>query len=61
MLWKLGTPCFAEQYATTLRRPFLRFYACGEDLSNAAPDTKLPEKVVFSKEPFLIIGAIAGG
>jgi sulfur-carrier protein len=43
------------------RRPYLRFYACGKDLSNEPPDTPLPEAVVSSKEPLLIIGAIAGG
>jgi sulfur-carrier protein len=43
------------------RRPFLRFFACQEDLSHESPDTLLPEAVVSGKEPFLIIGAIAGG
>jgi len=43
------------------RRPFLRFFACSEDLSHDPPDTPLPEAVVSGKEPFLIIGAIAGG
>src|ERR1051326_8809578 len=42
-------------------RPFLRFYACGEDLSHESPDTPLPESVASGKEPYLIIGAIAGG
>ena len=43
------------------RRPFLRFFACGEDLSYESPDALLPEAVASGEEPFLIIGAIAGG
>jgi sulfur-carrier protein len=43
------------------RRPFLRFFACGEDLSHESPDTPLPESVASGAEVFLIIGAIAGG
>ena len=43
------------------RRPFLRFFACQEDLSLAPTDAPLPEAIVSGKEPFLIIGAIAGG
>jgi len=43
------------------RRPFLRFFACAEDLSHESPDAKLPDAVASGKEPFLIIGAIAGG
>jgi molybdopterin synthase sulfur carrier subunit len=43
------------------RRPFLRFFACKEDLSNDSPDTPLPDAVVTGAEPFLIIGAMAGG
>ena len=43
------------------RRPFVRFYACEEDLSNESPDTPLPEAVVAGKEPFIILGAMAGG
>jgi len=43
------------------RRPFLRFFACGEDLSLESPDTPLPEAVVAGQEPFFVIGAIAGG
>src|SRR5271156_5137015 len=46
---------------TLQRRPFLRFFACQEDLSHQSPDTPLPEAVASSKEPFIIIGAIAGG
>jgi hypothetical protein len=47
--------------ATQQRRPFLRFFACEEDLSHEPPDAPLPEAVVSGKEPFIIIGAIAGG
>ena len=43
------------------RRPFLRFYACRQDFSHDPPDTPLPEAVVRGEEPFLVIGAIAGG
>jgi sulfur-carrier protein len=47
--------------ATKRRRPMLRFFACEEDWSDASPDAPLPDAVVSGKEPFLIIGAIAGG
>jgi molybdopterin synthase sulfur carrier subunit len=47
--------------STGARRPFLRFFACQEDLSQESPDTLLPNDVVSGREPFLIIGAIAGG
>ena len=50
-----------RDHATGTRRPFLRFFACEEDLSHESPDTPLPEAVTSGKEPFLIIGAIAGG
>lgn len=50
-----------RDHVTKQRRPFLRFFACEEDLSLEPPDTPLPEAVVSGKEPFLIIGAIAGG
>jgi molybdopterin synthase sulfur carrier subunit len=50
-----------RDHVTKQRRPFLRFYACGEDLSLASPDTRLPGKVIAGEEPFLVIGAIAGG
>ena len=43
------------------RRPFVRFYACEEDLSNESPDAPLPDEVVTGREPFLILGAMAGG
>jgi sulfur-carrier protein len=50
-----------RDYTTQQRRPFLRFFACQEDLSHISPDTPLPEAVANGKEPFWIIGAIAGG
>jgi sulfur-carrier protein len=43
------------------RRAFVRFYACEEDLSNESPDAPLPDKVIAGEEPYLIIGAMAGG
>jgi molybdopterin synthase sulfur carrier subunit len=46
---------------TQQRRPFLRFFACEEDLSHESPDALLPESVASGKEPFIVIGAIAGG
>jgi len=46
---------------TRERRPFLRFFACEEDLSHESPDSPLPEAIATGQEPFLIIGAIAGG
>jgi sulfur-carrier protein len=46
---------------TGKRRAFIRFYACEEDLSNESPDTPLPERVTTGEEPFLVIGAMAGG
>src|SRR5690349_9283969 len=46
---------------TQQRRPYVRFFACQEDLSHDSPDTPLPEAVVTGREPFLVIGAIAGG
>src|SRR6202521_5197785 len=46
---------------TRQRRAFLRFFACEEDLSHEPPDSLLPDAVVSGKEPFIIIGAIAGG
>jgi molybdopterin synthase sulfur carrier subunit len=47
--------------ATQKRRPFVRFFACEEDLSNELPDALLPEAVARGTEPFLVVGAIAGG
>jgi hypothetical protein len=46
---------------TQQRRPFVRFYACEEDLSHESPDAPLPEAVVTGTEPFFVIGAMAGG
>ena len=43
------------------RRPFVRFFACKEDLSHEPPDTPLPEAIVSGAEPFMIVGAMAGG
>jgi molybdopterin synthase sulfur carrier subunit len=43
------------------RRPFVRFFACAEDLSHESPDTPLPEPVAAGAEPFLVVGAMAGG
>ena len=48
-----------RDHVTQQRRPFLRFFACEEDLSFELPDTPLPDRVASGKEPFLIIGAIA--
>ena len=50
-----------RDHTTLRRRPFVRFFACEEDLSNLSIDAALPEAVATGKEPFLIIGAIAGG
>ena len=50
-----------RDHGTMRRRPFVRFYACKEDLSLEPADTRLPDAVVAGTEPFLIIGAMAGG
>jgi len=50
-----------RDHVTKERRAFLRFFACEEDLSHESPDKPLPDAVVSGKEPFLVIGAIAGG
>jgi sulfur-carrier protein len=50
-----------RDHGSNLRRPLVRFFACGEDLSHDPPDTPLPEAVASGVEPFFIIGAIAGG
>ena len=50
-----------REHVTQQRRPFLRFFACSEDLSHDSPDAPLPDAVVSGAEPLLIIGAIAGG
>jgi hypothetical protein len=50
-----------RDHGTLKRRPFLRFFACEQDLSHESPDAPLPEAVASGAEPYLIIGAIAGG
>lgn len=50
-----------RDHATGLRRPYLRFFACMEDLSHASPDAPLPDEVAAGREPYRILGAIAGG
>jgi len=50
-----------RDHVTLQRRPFLRFFACEEDLSHEPTDTPLPEAVVSGKEPLIVLGAIAGG
>jgi molybdopterin synthase sulfur carrier subunit len=50
-----------RDHVTQQRRPFIRFFACEQDLSHESPDAPLPDAVATGKEPFLVIGAIAGG
>jgi hypothetical protein len=50
-----------RDHGTQQRRPFLRFFACEEDLSHESPDAPLPEAVGSGKEPLVVLGAIAGG
>jgi hypothetical protein len=50
-----------RDHVTQIRRPYLRLYACEQELSHEAPDTPLPERVASGAEPYLIIGAISGG
>jgi len=50
-----------RDHVTHKRRPFVRFFACAEDLSHDSPDAPLPEAVASGSEPFLVVGAIAGG
>ena len=50
-----------RDHVTLQRRPFLRFFACEEDLTHEPPDAPLPEAVTSGKEPFVVLGAIAGG
>jgi hypothetical protein len=50
-----------REHPTRRRRPFLRFFACEEDLSHVPPETPLPDAVASGAEPLLIVGAIAGG
>jgi sulfur-carrier protein len=50
-----------RDHVTEKRRPFVRFFACEQDLSHERPDTPLPDAVVSGAEPFLVVGATAGG
>jgi molybdopterin synthase sulfur carrier subunit len=50
-----------RDHVTEQRRPFVRFFACEQDLSHEPPDTPLPDAVAAGSEPFLVVGAIAGG
>jgi sulfur-carrier protein len=50
-----------RDHVTQTRRPFVRFFACEQDLSHESPDTPLPGEVTSGQEPFFVIGAIAGG
>jgi len=50
-----------RDHVTKQRRPYIRFFACEQDFSLDSPDTPLPEAVASGKEPFMIVGAIAGG
>jgi molybdopterin synthase sulfur carrier subunit len=50
-----------RDHSTHQRRPFIRFFACGQDLSQQPPDTPLPDAIVTGAEPFRIVGAMAGG
>ena len=50
-----------REHVSGKRRAFVRFFACGEDLSHESPDTPLPEAVASGAQPFMIVGAIAGG
>jgi len=50
-----------RDHDTLKRRPFIRFFACKEDMSLEPPDTPLPEAVLKGEEPFLVVGAMAGG
>lgn len=50
-----------RDHGTLKRRPFIRFYACKEDLSHEPPDTPLPEPIATGAKPFMIVGAMSGG
>ncbi len=50
-----------REHVTHKRRPYLRFFACGEDMSHASPDTPLPDELAEGREPFIIVGSVAGG
>ena len=64
MRWKPAIPMLCgtiRDHVTKKRRDFLRFFACEQDLSHESPDAPLPDAVVSGAEPYLIIGAMAGG
>lgn len=50
-----------RDHSTKQRRPFVRYYVCGEDLSLEPPDAPMPPQIISGEEPFVILGAIAGG
>ena len=50
-----------REHGTLKRRPLVRFFVCGEDISHETPDTRLPDAIVKGDEPFFVMGAIAGG
>ena len=50
-----------REHVSRERRPFLRFFACGEDITHQSPDAPLPQEIASGAEPFYVIGAIAGG
>jgi hypothetical protein len=50
-----------RDHVTQRRRPFVRFFACEEDLSHEPPDAPLPDAIAMGAEPFMVVGAIAGG
>lgn len=50
-----------RDHTTQQRRPFLRFFACGQDFSLESPDSPLPDRIASGEEPFLVIGSISGG
>ncbi|HVB30829.1 MAG TPA: MoaD/ThiS family protein [Gemmatimonadaceae bacterium] len=50
-----------RDHVTQVRRPFVRFFACEQDLSHESPDAPLPNAVAEGREPYLVVGAIAGG
>lgn len=50
-----------RDHSTLKRRPFIRFFACGQDLTHEPPDALLPDAVVSGEEPYMIVGAMAGG
>jgi hypothetical protein len=61
--WKPASRCCGDDARshTLKRRAFIRFFACGQDLSHESPDAPLPEAVVSGAEPFMVVGAMAGG